>query len=255
MPGPPRPLLAAPPRLRGAVPPITFAHRGARADHPENTLRAFRHALEAGVDGLETDAWTSADGGVVLVHDGFVKVRKAGFVRRLRVEATTSAELARHDVPSLRDLYEACGSDYELSIDLKDSRVGPLVISTARAHGDPTRLWLCSPGRRALRELRATAADVHLVHSTSRYRIRDSVERHAADLASARIDAINLHYSEWTRGLVALFHRFDVRAFAWDVQEVRHIRAMLSAGVDALYCDHVDRLVATVSEWDAGDSA
>jgi glycerophosphoryl diester phosphodiesterase len=237
------------------VPPITFAHRGARAHQPENTLRAFRHALEAGVDGLETDAWTSADDVVVLVHDAVVKVRRAGFVPgRVRVDASTSAQLARHDVPSLRDLYQSCGSDYELSIDLKDSTVGPLVIGDARAHGDPTRLWLCSPGRRALRELRAEAEDVHLVHSTSRYRIREPLERHAADLAAARIDAINLHHSEWTRGLVALFHRFEVRAFAWDVQEVRHIRAMLDAGIDALYCDHVDRLVATVSEWDASAS-
>ena len=35
--------------------PITFAHRGARASHPENTIPAFRHALDVGVTGLETD--------------------------------------------------------------------------------------------------------------------------------------------------------------------------------------------------------
>ena len=60
---------------------------------------------------------------------------------------------------------------------------------------------------------------------------------------------MNFHHSEWTAGLVALFHRFDVKAFAWDTQEVRHLRSMLRLGVDALYCDRVDRMVATVSEW------
>ena len=60
---------------------------------------------------------------------------------------------------------------------------------------------------------------------------------------------MNLHHSEWTAGLVALFHRFEVSAFAWDVQEVRHLRSMLRMGVDALYCDRVDRMVATVGEW------
>jgi len=234
------------------VPPITFAHRGARAHQPENTLAAFRHALEAGVAGLETDAWTASDGEVVLVHDPVVKVRRAGVVaQRLRVATTPSGTLARHDVPSLIDLYRELGAGYELSIDLKDRAVGPLVIDAARAQGDLARLWLCSPSRRVLRELRAVASEVRLVHSTTRRRIPDSLERHAADLAAHGIDAINLHHSEWTRGLVELFHRFDVKAFAWDTQEVRHIRAMLDAGVDALYCDHVDRLVATVAEWDA----
>ena len=234
------------------MPPITFAHRGARAHQPENTLAAFRHALQAGVAGLETDAWTASDGEVVLVHDPVVKVRRAGVVaQRLRVATTPSATLARHDVPRLIDLYRELGAGFELSIDLEDRTVGPLVVDAARAHGDPTRLWLCSPSRRALRELRAVAAEVRLVHSTTRRRIPDSLERHAADLAAHGIDAINLHHSEWTRGLVELFHRFDVKAFAWDTQEVRHIRAMLDAGIDALYCDHVDRLVATVAEWDA----
>jgi glycerophosphoryl diester phosphodiesterase len=60
---------------------------------------------------------------------------------------------------------------------------------------------------------------------------------------------MNLHHSEWTAGLVALFHRFDVRAFAWDAQQVRHLRAMLQIDVDAVYCDSVDRMVATVAEW------
>ena len=46
---------------------------------------------------------------------------------------------------------------------------------------------------------------------------------------------------------------FGVQAFAWDVQEVRHLRAVLKMGIDGLYCDRPDRMVATVGEWVAGD--
>ena len=77
------------------------------------------------------------------------------------------------------------------------------------------------------------------------------LERHAFDLAAIGIDAMNMHHSEWTAGLVSLFHRFDVRAFAWDAQEVRQLRAVLRMGIDAVYCDRPDRMVATVGEWDA----
>lgn len=229
--------------------PITFAHRGARADHPENTIRAFRHALEHGATGLETDAWLSADGEVVLVHDASIKIRRGGMPRRLYVERSTAAELAEHDVPRLADLRAELGTAYELSIDLKSPDVGTAIIAETPDAADRGRLWLCDPSSRVLRALREQTSETRLVHSQSRRRLPESLERHAADLAAARIDAMNLHHSEWTAGVVTLFHRFSVQAFAWDVQEVRHLRAMLRMDIDALYCDHVDRMVATVAEF------
>jgi len=144
------------------------------------------------------------------------------------------------------------GAAYDLSIDIKDAGAAEPIIDIVRRVGDPARTWLCSPHLDQLRTLRADATDVRLVHSTPRRRLPDSLERHAADLAAAGLDAMNLRHSEWTKGLVALFHRFDLRAFAWDVQEVRHLRAMLEIGIDAVYCDHVERMVATVAEWSAG---
>src|SRR5450755_3738942 len=103
----------------GPMGPITFAHRGARLEEPENTIPAFRRALEAGVRGLESDAWLSADGEVVLVHDGTV----GRGLRRKKVPATTAEELAEFGVPRLAELYAELGTAYELSIDVKDDAV------------------------------------------------------------------------------------------------------------------------------------
>lgn len=230
-----------------SVTPITFAHRGARAQHPENTLPAFRYAIEHGARGLETDAWLSGDGQVVLVHDSWVRGARLGVVpRRIPVPTTSAARLHDLGVPRLADLYEKLGSAYELSIDLKDGGVGERIVELARESGDPGRLWLCSPSRRALRALRDVAPDVHLVHSQTKSRLQTPLERHAADLAEARIEVMNMHHSEWTAGLVALFHRFEVKAFAWDTQEVRHLQAMHTIGIDAVYSDHVARMVETI---------
>ena len=44
------------------APPYAFAHRGARAHAPENTLEAFTLALRLGATGLESDVWLTADG-------------------------------------------------------------------------------------------------------------------------------------------------------------------------------------------------
>ena len=46
-----------------------FAHRGFCGKYPENTMLAFRKAVEAGVDGIELDVQLTKDGHVVIIHD------------------------------------------------------------------------------------------------------------------------------------------------------------------------------------------
>jgi glycerophosphoryl diester phosphodiesterase len=227
------------------VAPITFAHRGARIEERENTIPAFAYALERGARGLESDAWLAADGEVVLAHDA---VSWRG-LRRVRVEQSTATALAAFEIPRLADLYEACGTDFELSIDAKTRDVARPLVDVAVAAGAADRLWLCSPSLGLLRSLREEGAPCRLVHSRRRSSISTPLERHAADLAAIGIDAMNMHHTDWSKGLVALFHRFGVAAFAWDVQEVRYLRAALTMELDGLYSDHVDRMVATVAEW------
>jgi glycerophosphoryl diester phosphodiesterase len=223
---------------------ITFAHRGARLDEPENTIPAFERALRAGVTGLETDVWLSADGEVVCAHDATVRRGR----RRRRISESTAAELAELSVPRLADVYEQLGTAFECSVDVKSPDAAGALVEVARKYGALEQLWVCSPALEVLRPLRAEPA-VKLVHSDRRSAIGVPLERHAYELGRLGIDAMNLHHGEWTAGLVSLFHRFDVLAFAWDAQEVRHLRAVLRMGVDAVYCDRPDRMVATVAEW------
>jgi glycerophosphoryl diester phosphodiesterase len=228
---------------------ITFAHRGARTLEPENTLAAFRRALVDGANGLESDAWVSGDGQVVLVHDPIVRRG----LRRARVARTSAADLRAFGVPRLADLYDECGAAYDLSIDLKDPEAAGPMIELARAHGAADRLWICAASRNRLRDLRGEAPDVRLVHSPGRGKVvGTALERLAADLAADGIDALNLHHTDWTGGIVSLLHRFALQAFAWDTQEIRHIRAMLRIGIDGIYCDRVDRMLAAVGEWTDG---
>lgn len=224
---------------------ITFAHRGARLVEPENTIPAFRVALEQGAGGIETDVWLSKDGEVVCAHDPVV----ARGLRRRKISSATAAELSGYGIPRFADVYAELGSRYECSVDVKTTEAAGGLIEVARAHDALERLWICSPDVVLLRTLRQEEGRVKLVHSERRTAISAPLERHAFELASAGIDAMNLHHTEWSAGLVSLFHRFEVRAFAWDTQEVRHLRAVLAMGIDAVYCDRPERMVAAVSEW------
>src|SRR3954447_26169370 len=110
-------------------PPIAFAHRGARAHAPENTLEAFTLALKLGATGLESDVWLTADGEAVLDHDGVF-----GGLRRRRINGVDRSALPEH-IPTLAELYATCGTGFELSLDVKDAAAAERVVAVARAAG------------------------------------------------------------------------------------------------------------------------
>jgi glycerophosphoryl diester phosphodiesterase len=228
------------------VPPISFAHRGASAHAPENTIEAFELGLRLGATGLESDVWVTADGEAVLDHDGVAGAR----LRRRRIATVERAALPAH-VPTLDELYATCGTAMHLSLDVKDPAAFDRVIAVARAAGGGAleRLWLCHPDWRQVAEWRSACADVRLVDSTRVGRIREGVERRAATLADKGIDALNMHRLDWTGGTTTLVHRFGVRAFGWDAQNERVLGELVDMGIDAVYSDHVDRMVGVVRSY------
>lgn len=221
-------------------PPIGFAHRGARANAPENTLEAFQLAVRLGATGLESDVWRTKDGEAVLDHDGVVRIG----LRKRSIASCTRAELPAH-IPTLEELYAAVGTGLDLSLDVKDPAAFDRTVAVARAAGDGAldKLWLCHHRWEQVAAWRQACPEVRLVDSTFLGHMPDGPEQRAASLAEAGVDAVNLHHTEWSGGLTALFHRFQVLCFGWDAQHARILDGLLDMGIDAVYCDHVDRMV------------
>lgn len=230
-----------PPRYPSLLdPPLGFAHRGARAETPGNLLQAFRRALDLGAPGLESGVWLCADGEAVLHHEPVVR---SGVRRRPLAELPRSRLPA--SIPSLAELYDACGTAFELSLDVRDDAAAPVVVAVAREAGDeaPGRLWLCSSDWHQAASWRSLSSAAHVVESTRLRRMDEGPERRASALASAGVDAVNLPERDWTAGLTTLFHRFGRLAFAWGAEHRRQLDALLAMGVDAVSSNHVDRMV------------
>ena len=82
--------------LGEATQPVVIGHRGARNHFPDNTIEAFEGAGPLGADWVELDVRLASDGVAVLSHDAETE---AGTL----VTATSSADLADEDVPTLAD--------------------------------------------------------------------------------------------------------------------------------------------------------
>ena len=217
---------------------IGFAHRGASADARENTLEAFALALKLGATGLESDVWLTADGAAVLDHDGVAPDGRP-------IRACKRAELPAH-VPALAELYTELGRDFELSLDVKDPDAAPEAIAVARRAGAEVRLWLCHWSWRVVAPWRALSDSVRLVDSTRLQHMRTPPAARAERMAALDIDALNLHWSDWSAPLALVFRSAGRKLLAWDAQDDASLAAALALGVDGVFSDHVSRMMSAL---------
>ena len=129
---------AAPLSLPDRPKPYVMAHRGNRVACPENTLAAFRRALQDGADILETDLHLTADGAFVCIHDGTVDRTTNGHGA---VAEMTLSELKQLNasygrpafqserVPTLAELTAILPRDVALALELKTDRFLELEVS------------------------------------------------------------------------------------------------------------------------------
>ena len=226
-------------------PPLGFGHRGAMARAPENTIESFELAIELGATGLESDVWLTADGIPVLDHDG----RFGSRLRRRLIAETPRDQLPEH-IPTLDDLHRIVGPTFPISLDIKDPAAFGPVIDAARRFDDgaEANLWLCHSDLALLTAWRPKTKAT-LINSIRLKHLSNGLERRAAELEQRRIDGLNLPHREWSGGRVTLLHRFGLLALAWGVEYEREAAEVVDAGIDAVYSDHVDRMMAVINEY------
>ncbi len=212
--------------------PILFAHRGASAHAPENTIEAFTLALKLGATGLETDCWVTKDSQVVIDHDGFVDRQNRFQIRKKKISDVVACELDAH-IPRLSDLLEISAPITPVSIDICDPSAMALIDELVSKTNLTQPIYICHPDIDLLTEWKRAFPSFKFVNSVRLNKLHEGPERRCANLVKNGIDALNMHHTDWNGGLVALAHRFNVAAFSWDLQ---HVDQLVSAIIDGSRC-------------------
>ncbi len=101
--------------------PIIFAHRGASAHAPENTIAAFELAHQQGADAIELDVKLSADGIPVVIHDSTVDRTTDGSGRVVNLELAALQELDAGEgqrIPTLDEVFASVGGKLLINVEL-----------------------------------------------------------------------------------------------------------------------------------------
>jgi glycerophosphoryl diester phosphodiesterase len=216
--------------------PVILARHGARAHVDPNTMEAFRLAGRLGADGLALDAWRLDAGPVVVATSP--TVRRG--LRRRAINTLEPGDLPP-DVVLLADVLAIVPPPATILVTANDTGTAAAIIDAARDH--PVELWLAADDPVAGEPVRARPPSVKLLARSRLVRLRDGPERHAATLAASGIDGVVLPCLDWTGGLTALFHRFELLAVADDAQHERIIAELARMGIDGIVTDWPDRAV------------
>ncbi|HEY8477213.1 MAG TPA: glycerophosphodiester phosphodiesterase [Chloroflexota bacterium] len=229
------------------------AHRGASGTRPENTLAAFRRALELGCDWIELDVHLSHDDVPVVIHDFTVDRTTDGTGR---VRDLTVDELQRLDagswfdpafrgehVPTLAEVLDLVADRAMLTVEIKSGpihypNIVPRVLEVIRTRGDVARVTIASfdhTAVRAAREIEPAVGGAILF-------VARPVDV-TLDATAAKADALHPNWAYVTPEVVRQAHARRLAVRVWTVDDPATARALADMGVDAIFTNAPERLL------------
>ena len=217
---------------------LVIAHRGASKDAPENSLAAFRLAVEQGADMIETDLQITTDGEIPLFHDH--EIAGAPIAKLSLAELRERAP----DVPTLQEALDAVGERIPFNLELKSHPDYPypelpeMVLAEVRARGLLDRTLFSCFYDPALARLRELAPDARIGLLISRRSNLGVVERARKLGAEAVHPELAIASAELTDEL----HEAGLRVNVFTVDDETEQRRLHGQGVDGLFTNVPARL-------------
>ncbi|MFV0307430.1 MAG: glycerophosphodiester phosphodiesterase [Desertimonas sp.] len=220
-----------------------IAHRGASRQCRENTLEAFRRAVELGADGIELDVRATVDGKLIVHHDAVLADGRT-------IVHTAAAELPGY-VPGLGDALDAC-RDVMVNLEIKNDPADPdfdpgdgvatAVVALVGQRSEPIDRWLISSFRIETVDA-VRAADPNL--QTALLSGVDTT--HAIETCRRRGHPT---WHPWAGAVTAeaieTAHRAGLRVNTWTCNDPDHAVKLAGWGIDGIVTDVPDVIGAAL---------
>jgi glycerophosphoryl diester phosphodiesterase len=212
---------------------LTIGHRGVMGVEPENTLRSFVRAEQAGMDLIELDLHLSKDGALAVMHDAEVDRTTDG---KGPIAEKTLAELRELDagqgerVPVFEEVLDAVRSP--LQAEIKDVAAARTLAEVMRRRDLVDRVEVLSFHDEAVAEIAQLVPGVRTALVASRWK-SDVVDRAKAVGAATLV----LNIRRLTLEVVEQAHAEGLKVIGWVVNTQDHLRLARGLGLDGATTD------------------
>jgi glycerophosphoryl diester phosphodiesterase len=229
--------------------PIIFAHRGASAHAPENTLASFELAVRQGAPAIEFDVKLSSDRKIVIIHDqtlerttngrGSVTSKSLAELRTLDAGSWFSADYQAQKIPTLDEVFEAVGDKVLMNVELTNyatpfDGLVEKVAEVIKKHALQKRVIFSSfffTNLVMARRLLPTVPRGQLLFEGN----SGWWQRVTAGFMS--LDAEHPYTSDVTAEMVERLHAKGRRVHVWTVNDPQDMRRLRALGVDGIFTD------------------
>jgi glycerophosphoryl diester phosphodiesterase len=230
------------------------AHRGASGRAPENTLAAFRLAMEMGAEMCELDVQQTADDRLVVMHDDTLNRTTTG---KGNLWEMTLAELQQHDagawfdrrfagerLPTLEQVMALARGKMKLNIEVKmhghERNLAALVVDTVQREKFIDDCLVTSFDWKAVNEIKNLAPELKAGYIFG-------WKEFSAEVFDAPVEVLSAHYGLADAGFLERAHAAEKKVHVWTVNYKWMMRRLIKRGVDGIITNYPERLKEVVA--------
>jgi glycerophosphoryl diester phosphodiesterase len=230
--------------------PVIFAHRGASAYAPENTIASFELALSQGADAIELDAKLSADGEVVVIHDSTVDRTTNGHGRVAQLSLTElrsldagsffSEKYRGQKIPLLKEVFEAVGKKLFINVELKNyaapyDGLVEKVCALVKQHEMEKKIIFSSFLASNLKKARFFLPEIP--RGLLALRGWKGAWARSFGFSFGDYVALQPYLTDVTKQQIVRVHRLKRRVYVWTVNKTEDMARLNNWGVDGIFTD------------------
>jgi glycerophosphoryl diester phosphodiesterase len=219
---------------------LIIAHRGANNQAPENTMKAFKRAIELEADYIEFDVHESKDGELVIMHDANT-YRTTGV--KGKIKEMTLTELKQLDcgegekIPTLPELIAVAKGKIGLQCEIKAEGIAEKVIKLFEQEQMIDDVLISSFKREEIFKINKLNPDIKLASLfigliRKKKRIKEAVTHN--------LHALHPYYRLTSKKFIQKAHQQGIKVNPWTVDSVEHIKKLVNKGIDGIITNDIE---------------
>lgn len=225
-----------------------FAHRGYSGEYPENTMLAFKKAIEVGVDGIELDVQLTKDGEIVIIHDETIDRTTDGsgyvidytYEKLSRFNATYKfKEMGFNKIPTLREYFELVKNlEIVTNIELKTGvnqylGIEEKVLRLIREYNLEKKVIISSFNHFSVMRMKKLAPDLKYGFLSE-----DWIIDAGKYTASHGVQCYHPRFNNLVPEVVEELKKYNLEINTWTVNEEKDMEYLYSKGVDVIITNY-----------------
>jgi len=222
---------------------LIIGHKGASAIAPENTLKAFKKAIELKADLVEFDIHKTKDGEIVIIHDPdtLSTTGVQGLIKNMTLEEIKKLDVGEGEkIPTLLELIKIAKEKVGLQIEIKSSGLLEKLVNLLKEENLVNTSIVSCFAFDELMKLKNLEVKIKLgfLLPAELVRVRQ-IKRKILKAADKKFYAIHLYYNIANKEIVDFAHDNDLKVNVWTINDKDVMARLIEIGVDGIITDDI----------------